>query len=393
MTDVLWLTSSYPWAGHIDGLFFQTQARALARASLGVMVVAPVPAVPWPLAHLRPRWHAYSLAPRLAHDGGIEVLRPRYPNVPGEPRWALPDRLIADAAWRTRDHWSRAQLIHGHYSLVGLAAWRLAHRAGLPFVLTFHGSDLNAWPDRRPERLDDLRRATREAAAVVVVSGALAERLRALTGIEAVCLPIGIDHRLFDAAGLPQLGMRRMLGLPADRIIALFVGTIERQKGIREFVSAVLALGDPFFGVVVGIGPDAGFGMADSRARGRLYYAGARSPDEVVRFMAAADVLVLPSYNEGLPTVLVEAGAVGLPVVASAVGGIPELLANDRGTILPEVSTEAVCRALAAFAAKHDRGADAAARLRTHVSAEYDVDVNAARLIELYRRSISQSAP
>jgi teichuronic acid biosynthesis glycosyltransferase TuaC len=386
MTDIVWLTSSYPWTGStVGGIFFRTQVRALVRAGVGVTVVAPVPAAPWPLAHFSARWRAHSLAPRFEQDGLVEVVRPRYPNVPSEPSWALPDRFIADAAWRTRDHWSGARLIHGHYSLVGLAAWRLARRAGLPFVLTFHGSDLNTWPDRHLDRLEDLRTAVREAAAVFTVSGHLAAHLRALTGVEAVRLPIGIDHRAIEAATLPRLEARHTLALPADRVIVLFVGHLVWEKGIRELVSAVLALGDPFVCVLVGGGPESGFGMDDPRARGHLVYAGARPHDEVVRFMAAADVLALPSYGEGLPTVLVEAGSIGIPIIASAVGGVPELLADDRGTILPAVTAEDVGRALAGFVAGRESAAQAAARLRTHVNAEYDVDINAARLIEQYR--------
>jgi teichuronic acid biosynthesis glycosyltransferase TuaC len=386
VTDVAWLTSSYPWAGDIvDGIFFRAQARALAKAGLAVTVVAPVPAVPWPLAHLSDRWRAHSLAPRAERDGPVEVVRPRYPNVPGQPSWALPDRFIADAAWRARGHWSGAWLVHGHYSLVGLAAWRLARRAGLPFVLTFHGSDLNTWPDRHPDRLEDLRTAVRDAAAVFAVSGALADRLRALTGVEAVHLPIGSDHAAIAAAALPRLEARRALGLPADRLIALFVGRLVREKGVRELVSAILALGDPFVGVLVGAGPESGFGSDDPRASGRLVYAGVRSHDEVVKFMAASDVLVLPSYGEGLPTVLVEAGSVGLPVVASAVGGIPELLSEGRGTVLSEVAVGSIAAALSTLRADPAQGRDAAARLREHVLAAYDVDRNAVALIAHYR--------
>jgi teichuronic acid biosynthesis glycosyltransferase TuaC len=101
--------------------------------------------------------------------------------------------------------------------------------------------------------------------------------------------------------------------------------------------------------------------------------------------MSAADVLVLPSYSEGLPTVLVEAGSLGLPVIASSVGGIPELLGADRGTTLVDASAAGVAAALTRFA--HDRPAAeaAAARLRDFVLREYDVDTNAARLLERYR--------
>jgi teichuronic acid biosynthesis glycosyltransferase TuaC len=385
MTEIAWLTSAYPWTGHtFGGIFFRSQARALARAGLSLTVVAPLPAAPWPLPQLGERWGTRSLAPREEWDGQIKVVRPTYLNLPGEPGWAMPDRFIAGAAWRRRADWQGARLIHGHYSLIGLAAWRLARRAGVPFVLTFHGSDLNTWPARHGDRLGDLRAAVREAAAVFAVSDALVTRLRELTGTEAIHLPIGIDHRAVEAAALPKLEARRALGLPSEGRIALFVGHLVKEKGVREFVSAVLQLGDPFVGVLVGAGPESGFGTSGPGTGGRIVFAGLRPHEEVLRFMAAADVLVLPSYGEGLPTVLVEAGSMGLPVVGSAVGGIPELLGDGRGTLLPDVSTEAVAHALVQFNAEHDRAAAAATRLRAHVRAEYDVDVNAARLLDHY---------
>ncbi len=385
MTEIAWLTSAYPWStSPFGGIFFQSQARALARAGLSLTVVAPLPAAPWPLPHLGERWRTRSLAPREAWDGQIRVVRPTYVNVPGEPGWALPDRFIAHAAWRRRADWSGARLIHGHYSLLGLAARRLAQRAGVPFVLTFHGSDLNTWPARHADRLGDLQVAVREAAAVFAVSGALVTRLRDLTGAEAIHLPIGIDHRAIEASALPKLEARRALGLSTGGVVALFVGHLVKEKGVREFVSAILQLGDPFVGVLVGAGPESGLGTSNPPAGGRLVFAGARPHGDVLRFMAAADVLVLPSYGEGLPTVLVEAGSVGLPVVGSAVGGIPELLADGRGTVMPEVSSDAVAEALARFHVERDAAAVAAKRLQAHVRAEYDVDVNAARLLEHY---------
>jgi teichuronic acid biosynthesis glycosyltransferase TuaC len=255
----------------------------------------------------------------------------------------------------------------------------------LPFFLTFHGDDMNTWPDSHPDRIADLRAAVSDASGVFAVSHALAERVRDVTGLDATVLPLGSDHDWIASSSPPRDDARQSIGLPEDRIVVLFVGYLTREKGVRELASAILDLGEPFVGVFVGEGPELGFGSDDPRAQGRLVFPGAMAHGDVIRYMSAADVLLLPSYGEGLPTVLVEAGSVGLPVIASAVGGIPELLGQDRGVLLPEVSASAIASALTDF---RERRADAtldAARLREHVREAYDVNTNARRLLEHYR--------
>ena len=386
MTGAVWIVPAYPWDDEpVAGVFFRTQAQALARQGLDVVVASPTPWAPWPLPRLRPRWQRYAEAPASATDGGVTVIRPRYLNVPGQPGWAFPDRLIARAVWRERRSWAPARLIHGHSAVTGLAAWRLARRTGLPFVITFHGSDLNSWPDEHPDRVGDLRTAAREARATITVSAALAARAKAITGVEAVHLPLGSDHRALEGLAMPRDRARAALGLPDDRIVVLFVGNLLVAKGVRELVDAILAGADRYLGVLVGDGPERGYGTDDPRAGRCIEYRGARPHAEVAQYMSAADVLVLPSRSEGLPSVVVEAGSLGLPVVASAVGGIPALLGDGRGTILQEVSAQAIGESLRAFDRHRDAATASAARLREHVRAEHDVDLNATRLLDRYR--------
>ena len=386
MTGVTWLTNGYPWAGDpVGGIFFQTQARAVAELGIPITVVTPTPAVPWPLSRMRARWRLYQQAPLLASDAGVQVVRPRYPNVPGQPDWAMPDRAVAAAAWRYRRTWEGSAVLHGHYAITGLAAWRLARRTGRPYFLTFHGDDINTWPGTHPGRRDDLRAAVRGAHAVFAVSGALAQRVHDETGVDPIVLPIGCDHAAIQRTLVPREQARSALGLPADGVLVLFVGYLQREKGVHELASALLELGDPFQGIFVGDGPERGYGVADEPSRGQLRYVGARPHDDVIRYMAAADVLVLPSYGEGLPTVLVEAGSAGLPVIASAVGGIPELLGEDRGTLLGERSSTDVAGALRSFADHRSEAAAAAGRLRAFVLQEHDVHANARRLADHYR--------
>ncbi len=386
MTDVLWVTSVYPWIGNsVAGVFFGTQARALARLGLAVTVAAPLPLTPWPAPRLRDRWREYASSPRRGEDHGVRALRPRFVNVPGQPDWARPDRSIAGSIWRARGEWAGARVIHGHYAVSGLAAWRLGRRARLPHVLTFHGDDLNVWPEEHPRRVDDLRAAARDAGAVVTVSQALGELLVDLTGVAAVHIPLGIDHAAIAATALPRAEARRRLGLPQDRIVVLMVGYLLEYKGARLLADAVMALGEPYLALFVGDGPLLGYGADRPGATGLLDYRGQQPHDRVGLFLSAADALVLPSTREGLPTVLVEAGSLAVPVIASGVGGIPALLADGRGTLLPALSTEALIAELERLAAEPDTAAEQGRRLMEHVRVHYDVDRNASRLLECYR--------
>ena len=240
----------------VGGVFYQTQARALARRGLDVTVACPTPWAPWPLPLARTRWRHYAAAPPAALDEGVTVVRPRYPGVPGEPRWAFPDRLIAQAVWRARASWVGARLVHGHSAVTGLAAWRLSRRTGLPLVLTFHGGDLNIWPDQNPDRVPDLRAAVRDASVVIAVSAALAVHVEAITGIAAIVLPLGSDHRSLAALAVPRDEAREVLNLVDDRVVVLFVGNLLASKGVRELVDAILGSGDRFLGVFVGDGPE-----------------------------------------------------------------------------------------------------------------------------------------
>jgi teichuronic acid biosynthesis glycosyltransferase TuaC len=152
-------------------------------------------------------------------------------------------------------------------------------------------------------------------------------------------------------------------------------------KGLRLFLEALERLDRPdVLGVFLGRGPLQEEVVRSSRAR----YVGGIPHARVPMYMRAADLLVLPSFSEGMPTVLVEAGAARLPVIASSVGGIGELLAEDRGVTIRAGSLEELVAALESALARPDEMQGRARRLRGYVETSYDVEVNARSTLRLY---------
>lgn len=389
--NVLWLTTEYPWQGDpVGGIFHRTAARCLVQAGVGVTVVSPTPMAPWPLPRIRERWRRYAESPNRQLDGAVEILRPRYPVIPGDPAWSRIDASIDRVARGILAQRPEIDLIHAHYPApMGMAAWRLARATGLPYVVTVHGSD-DVWRRSHRGRLAMYRRALREASGILAVSQSMADEVRQVAGVNASLLPIGIDVSRFANPLMTREAARRELRLPPDHVVVLLVATLVPAKGVRPFVDAVVELGDPYLAVVVGEGPEFAYRASDAAARNRVDYRGAQPNEAIPLYLAAADMLILPSETEGLPTVLVEAGAAGVPIIASAVGGIPELLASDRGLLMPEVSTAAIVEAIATIRADPATANARAERLRSFVVQEYDATANAQRLAGVYRAVVDE---
>lgn len=317
-------------------------------------------------------------------DGEVRVVRPRYLEFPRGNYWAAPHRAYARLA-RERAA-ERPDVVHAHFAYPAGVAGAVAARAwGIPSVLTLHGSDVNVFPRVNALTAGRFRKAVREAGAVIAVSRALADRTQALTGRRPRVMPIGIDLRPFE--NLPgRAAARSKLGLPRDVPLVLFVGRLTVEKGVRELLGALASLrARGVFGLFVGGGPLQG----EIRQSGVAESVGLQPSHVVPLYMAAADLLMLPSYSEGLPTVLIEAGAARLSVAATPVGGIPDLLAADRGVLLPARSASGAASAIASILDDPVAARSRAARLESLVREEHDIDRNARSLLGLYEELIA----
>jgi glycosyltransferase involved in cell wall biosynthesis len=134
--------------------------------------------------------------------------------------------------------------------------------------------------------------------------------------------------------------------------LVLFVGRLVAAKGLRELLAAAASLARerPLLKVaILGDGPlrhELERQAQRSGAGENVLMRGPRPPADVARWLAAADLLCLPSYSEGCPNVVLEALSCGRPVVASAVGGVPELVAEDCAVLVPPADSQALTAGL-----------------------------------------------
>lgn len=383
--NVLALTSCYPVEhSPSDGIFVRSQCEALQAVGASVTVLAPRPWVPPGFGALSAKWRTYRDTPEFYTLNGIPVHRPRHLAPPRSDLWMPVHRQYCRAAMANTG--LVPDVIHAHFAYPGgVAGVQLGRSWNVPVVLTLHGDDVNVHPRKYSRLRRALQYGVGHADVVIGVSGALADRTRELTGRRPLVAPIGVNLNLFAAAG-SRPEARDALGLSRDGTVILHLGRLVPEKGISELLCALDMLDTPScLGVFVGQGP-----MARTVAQCRnCRLFGVQPNERVPLFLRAADVIVLPSYSEGMPTILIEAGAARLPVVATAVGGIPELLAGNRGWVVPPRNAVALAEAMRAVLRLPAEADARAARLRQHVLETYDVRRNAEALLSVYRDAIA----
>jgi glycosyltransferase involved in cell wall biosynthesis len=195
-------------------------------------------------------------------------------------------------------------------------------------------------------------------------------------------LPNAIDMTHFRPAEPGERErLRRELGLPADRVICLFVGRLSREKGVMELLEAWRLL-QPSTALLVMAGPDMTGHAWDAGAPGRAFVAQHGLGDrvrfvgplsDVAPMIKAADLVVQPSHFEALGLSAIEALACGVPLVASAVGGLLDFVVDgENGLLCPPQDPPALAACIGPLLSDAGARAQLAARARASVLQEYD---------------------
>jgi teichuronic acid biosynthesis glycosyltransferase TuaC len=326
------------------------QFAALARAC-SVDVLATVPWFPGARA-----MRAWSRAGRLVdlsereEIDGLEVRHPRFFFIPKVPALLGP-LYVASLAPVVLALAGCVDVLLGSYAYPdGFATVVLAAMLGVPAVVKLHGGDLDVSATApAPRRL--LQWALPRAAGVVAVSQKLVEKAVAL-GVPRERVHLvqnGVDRARFHPRD--RAAARAALGLQQDRRLILYVGRIEKDKGVLDLIEAFAELrrAQPDVDLVL-LGDGSAMGAcraAVASQDGAVRLLGALGHDDVARWMAASDIVTLPSWHEGTPNVIIEALASGRRVVASDVGGIPALIHHPAlGEMVPPRKADALAAAL-----------------------------------------------
>lgn len=273
--------------------------------------------------------------------------------------------------------------VHCHFADHPAAAGLVIHRlTGIPYTFTAHGSDLH-----RDHRM--LREKVAEAARVVTISDynrrLILEECGEEFGDSVVVVRCGVDTDVFH----PRHS-ERAAGRPFQIVC---VAGLEEVKGHRYLIDACHVLADhgiDFECRLVGSGSlrsKLERQVADRELDGRVIFEGPRKRAEVARVLSTADVAVCASVwtergdREGIPLTLMEAMATGVPVVASDISGIPELVEpGHTGLLVPAGDEFALARAIRRLHDDPALGARLAAAARVTIEREFDVRKNAVRL-------------
>ncbi len=325
---ILFISNLYPNSSFPNAASFSRQQITALHDHMDIDVIAPIP---WP-TRIR------SSIPVACINNGIDTYHPTYFYIPKLLRkyyghfYLASIRSTAETLLKSNKY----SYIYASWLFPdGWAAVRLAEKYNIPLFVNVVGTDVNRLSPKSSiteKSLWVLEKAQR----VIAVSNKLKEHLVGL-GADPNKIDVvynGVNRSIFRPINRNQV--RDKLEVPEGRTVILFVGNLKKEKGVIElskaFAQLVMRCNDKDLElVVVGRGPfepqmrrSLEVGGVLNRAR----FVGSLPQEEVAQWMNACDVFCLPSYMEGQPNVIIEALACQARIVATNVGGIPEL---DKG--------------------------------------------------------------
>jgi glycosyltransferase involved in cell wall biosynthesis len=384
---VLIVTTAFPrWEGDSRAPFILEAARAIRKFIASVSVIAMHS--PGSKQHEffdsikinRPKYFFEKWEILQKESGGIPIMWKKYPF---SRILILP--LLFTHMIATIKHSKHYDVIHANWTLAGLAVWFGKPFHNKPFLVTIQGSDIY-----QATRIPLVRFITKvmlkKADHVIALSRSLADEIITL-GIpfnKISIVPNGVDIEKF----FPSTEVRKP--------VILFVGSLIERKGIRFLIEAMpnILLRFPEYQlIIIGEGPDyhkLNHLSQELNINKNIKFVGQKPQNEISEWMRRAKVFVLPSTEEGLGVVLLEAIASGTPCVGTRIGGIRDVIPPEVGILVPPKDPLSIGKAITSLIEEGNLWENMSLSARERAENIYNWDKIAFQLILLYEKIISK---
>ncbi len=322
-----------------SGVFFANLMKELSPLVDELIIVTPRPYIPKILMKMNMRWGKWGLDPMVSKWEGIEIIRPYVLHLRGIAHCGLSGILMQYSLVNLVRHLIKERNIELilAYNMIpeGVAAQRLARMFKLPVAFWAIGSDVNTYANYSRLNYYLSRKCIEDSNLILTESMDLEKKIREFT---KKAVPVRTFYKGIDLSNFQDIPhksvLREKLGLNEEKRYILFVGRLSAEKGIFELCQAFAAISKRYHDIdllLVGEEIEKFKIVAFFKEEGilhRVHFAGIVPYKEVSYYMRVSDIFALPTWAEGLPNVVMEAMFIGLPVVATHVDGIPEILEN-----------------------------------------------------------------
>lgn len=382
------------------GIFVARQLSEISR--LGADIKLIVPRV-WCPKFLRcfERWKNHDHKCPLCRYDGIETFSIPYLRPPGNfyNRWS---GLVAFEAMKRKalelHKKEKFDIIYATDLFPdGDAAARLSKCLNVPAACLCIGVDVNITAHSSKIIYRHFVRTVRMLHGTLACGQSVADQIQKITGESPLCVYGVLDLEEFSPVS-DKTTLRKELGLPPEKTIALYAGYLTKRKGVYELIQAFDRIQKKIPDVMLlmcGGGPEEKQlkTLIHEKGIGNIIrMVGEVEPEQINKWMKASDLFVLASHTEGMPNVIMEAMACGLAVVATNVGGLPEAIGDCGGAILvPPEDVQALENAIAKVINENKLRTDMQIAGRNRAEEKFEVKKNARRILSYLREIVEKN--
>ena len=381
------------------GIFVARQLSEIRRLGAEITVIVPRVWCPGLLRHFD-RWKNQDHKSPLCRFEGIETISVPYLRLPGNfyNRWSGLAALGAMKSKALELHKSRKfDVIYAtDFFPDGDAAVRLAQHLKIPAACLGIGVDVNITAQSSRIIYRHFVRTAKALDGTLACGQSVADGIKAVTGKNPLCVYGVLDLEEFSPVP-DKIPARKELGLPSDKTIVLYAGYLTKRKGVYELLDAIYKAQKKcpdILLVMCGSGPEETALQRLIREKGVeniIRMAGEVEPERMNKWMQASDLFVLASHTEGMPNVVTEAMACGLPVVATAVGGLPKAIGDCDGALLvPPENADELEKAIVKVINDNQLRASMRIAARNRAEERFGVKCNACLILDYLRKVVQE---